>query len=93
MATCAYLSGDSTIRVNNIDCEMYLLSPDEYSELTLLLDSSSQYISLNDLFSIPESAVLQEAFSYGFSLVLIAYLTAWAYGVVINWFNPEHDRY
>lgn len=56
-----------------------LLSANEYMDVP----------TLAALFSLPETASLQEAFIAGFSLPVICYLTAWSYGVVINWFNDR----
>ena len=52
----------------------------------------SEYASqatLQNIFTVPIVGDLQEMWMLGFSLPVIAYLTAWAYGVVINWFNRE----
>lgn len=70
--------------------EFVIFWADEGAELLALLSESS--ISLQDVFAIPESAALSEAFQTSFSLVLIVWLSAWAYGVVVNYFNPEHER-
>jgi len=45
--------------------------------------------SIMDIFTIPLTADLQQMWMLGFSTPLIAYLTAWSYGVVINWFNDR----
>lgn len=47
--------------------------------------------TLQALFSMPETASIQDAFLAGFSLPVICYLTAWGYGVVVNWFNSRYD--
>ena len=41
------------------------------------------------LFAMPDPASVQDAFVAGFSLPVICYLTAWGYGVVINWFYDD----
>lgn len=43
--------------------------------------------TLTDIFTIPVAADLQQMWMLGFSMPIIAYLTTWSYGVVINWFN------
>lgn len=40
MADCAYLSGNTTIRIDNVQCEYYLLDPTEYAQLQTLLAGS-----------------------------------------------------
>ncbi|MBT9097761.1 hypothetical protein KFZ76_08580 [Methylovulum psychrotolerans] len=60
------------------DCTGFvLLSADEYTNLPTLVD----------IFAMPLADDLQQMFEMGFVLPLLAYLTAWAYAVVINWFN------
>jgi len=56
-----------------------LLSSVEYNDVP----------TLAALFSMPDALSVQEAFMAGFSLPLICYLTAWGYGLVINWFNSR----
>lgn len=58
----------------------------------IALEATAQaYPTLTDLFTVPMMSDLQTMFNTGFSLPLIAYLTAWAYGTVINWFSqPEN---
>lgn len=46
-------------------------------------------IGLTQLIGNDEAAQL---FAYGFSLPVIVYLTAWGFGVVINWFNPRNEE-
>lgn len=46
---------------------------------------------LNLAFSTPPTEEIQAAFMAGCSIPLIAWLTAWAYGSVINWINASHD--
>lgn len=60
------------------DCTGFvLLSADEYTNLPTLVD----------IFAMPLADDLQQMFEMGFVLPFLAYLTAWAYAVVINWFN------
>ena len=60
------------------------------------LINSFSAVALNDwlnlAFATPPSEEIQAAFLAGCSIPLIAWLTAWAYGSVINWMSPEHDR-
>lgn len=75
--------------------------PGEYlAPVTTAIESCTDYIlltateytalpTLTDIFAIPLAEDLQQMWITGFSLPLIAYLTAWAYGVVINWFNEK----
>jgi hypothetical protein len=46
--------------------------------------------TLMDIFTIPVAGDLQQMWMLGFGLPVIAYLAAWGYGVVINWFNENH---
>lgn len=47
-------------------------------------DVNALQVLLESLLSTPSEAEIQQAFMVGFSLPLIAYLTAWAYQTVIN---------
>lgn len=40
MAVCAYESGNTTIRIDNVQCEFYLLDSTEYAQLQTLLAGS-----------------------------------------------------
>lgn len=54
--------------------------------------SATEYQSLptlTDIFTMPLQADLQQMWMTGFELPIIAYLAAWAYGAVINWFNDN----
>ncbi len=48
--------------------------------------------TLFDLFTMPIATDLQQAFMLGITVPMVAYLTAWGYGVVINWFSKP-DQY
>jgi hypothetical protein len=62
------------------DCTNYvILHSTEYQSLPML----------TDIFTTPVAADLQQMWMLGFATPLIAYLTAWGYGVVINWFNDR----
>jgi len=60
-----------------------ILSADDYTKLM-------SEPTLMDIFTIPVSGDLQQMWMLGFGLPVIAYLSAWAYGVVINWFKEKH---
>jgi hypothetical protein len=47
--------------------------------------------TLYDLFNIPLVPDLQTMFMTGFTIPIVAYLTAYAYGVIINWFSEPED--
>lgn len=47
--------------------------------------------TLTDIFTMPLSEDLQQMFELGFILPVLTWITAWGYGVVINWF--ERDTY
>ncbi|MBB5190720.1 hypothetical protein HNQ50_001442 [Silvimonas terrae] len=54
-----------------------------------VLMTGTEYQSLQpamDLWTVPDSSVLQQAFMTGLSLVLICYLVSWAFGSVIKMF-------
>ena len=60
---------------------------------TYVLQTVQEYQSLptlTDVFTMPLAADLGQMWMIGFSLPMITYLTAWGYGVVINWFNEKH---
>jgi len=46
-------------------------------------------VTLQDIFQIPVAADIASAWMAGFALPMIVYLSAWAYGYVINWFNDK----
>lgn len=46
--------------------------------------------TLTDIFTMPLAADLAQMWMLGFGLPVITYLTAWGYGVVINWFKEKH---
>lgn len=51
--------------------------------------ASSSQPSLQDIFDIPLAADLLQMWELGFGLPMLCYLTAWGYGVVINFFNDK----
>ncbi|PPD46036.1 MAG: hypothetical protein CTY16_09535 [Methylobacter sp.] len=67
---------------------------------TTTLESCTDYVlltaseftglpTLTDIFAMPVAGDLQQMWMLGFGLPVIAYLTAWAFGVVINWFSDK----
>ena len=57
---------------------------DEPSQLNQLFEL------LNAAFSTPEAADIQLAFMAGITIPMICYLTAWAYGMVIQFATSEN---
>jgi hypothetical protein len=97
MAICTHVNGLNQVEVNSThpdECTgMILLEQNEWSFFMELQEQFTQAISMRDIFAIPEVEVLQGAFMTAFSIIMIAYMFSWAYGVAINWFNPKHDEY
>jgi hypothetical protein len=48
--------------------------------------------TLQDIFSIPVAPDLLKAWELGFGLPILCYMTAWAFGSLINFFDPKHDN-
>jgi hypothetical protein len=48
--------------------------------------------TLQDIFNIPVSADLLQAWELGFGLPVLCYMTAWAFGSLINFFDSKHDN-
>ena len=48
--------------------------------------------TLQDIFSTPLAADLLQAWQLGFGLPMLCYMTAWAYGSLINFFESKHDN-
>ena len=59
----------------------------------VLLDSTefTDFPTLQSIFNMPLAADLSQLWMVGFSLPIIIYLTAWGFGVVINWFKPINE--
>ena len=97
MAVCAYIDANGNVIYDSTppaSCTTYLLMDSaDYTAFQNLQTGDAQSITFQDVFAIPESEVLGQAFWYGFSLVILCYLVAYGYGVVINFFKPSHDRY
>ncbi|MBE0471332.1 MAG: hypothetical protein IBX55_17700 [Methyloprofundus sp.] len=56
------------------------------------LEAYTSAPTLYDLFNVPLVEDVQTMFMLGFGLPIIAYLTAWAYGTLINWFNEPDEN-
>ncbi|MGH8601244.1 MAG: hypothetical protein ACREXR_00205 [Gammaproteobacteria bacterium] len=85
MALCIAVSG-STLEVIG-----------EYTEACAgyALMTASEYAStptLAALFAVPDAETVQQAFMAGLGLPLILWLTAWGFGVVVNWINDRTDQ-
>lgn len=98
MATVVIVSdaAAATCAKTNVDGYVYL-SADPLAECTghVLMDSTeySQVPTLQALFAWPESDQMVQAWMAGFTIPMICYLAAWGFGVVVNFFKPENDRY
>lgn len=73
-----------------------LTAAGEYSESCAgyALMTAQEFAStptLAALFAMPDSTTIQSAFISGMSLPLILWLSAWGFGVVVNWINSRSD--
>lgn len=85
MAICVELAGTTLTAVGDYSeaCAGYaLISAQEFASTP----------TLAALFAQPDPATIQQAFMAGFSLPLILWLSAWGFGVVVNWFNSRVDH-
>lgn len=85
MALCVVVKSSGVIEQSSTEtidnCTTYVLYiAQDYQDLP----------TLTDIFTMPLAADLGQMWMLGFSLPIIAYLTAWGYGVVINWFKEKH---
>lgn len=48
-------------------------------------------VTLSDIFSIPSTPDVTQAWMIAFTLPLILWLTAWGFGVVVNMFSHKDD--
>lgn len=48
--------------------------------------------TLAALFAVPDADTVRQAFMAGLSLPLILWLTAWGFGVVVNFINHRTDQ-
>lgn len=72
--------------------EMVLISQAEFLQFSQFIEGS-EMVTISDIFTIPESAALADAFVFSFVLIMTCYLVAWAFGSVINFFHPDNERY
>lgn len=80
MALCVAVTGASleVIGQYTSECAGYaLMTAQEYASTP----------TLAALFAVPEPDSVQAAFMAGIGLPLILWLTAWGFGVVVNWFD------
>ena len=86
MASCININPDGTLYQTGeamADCSGYvLLDAVEYTDLP----------TLQSIFAMPVAEDVAKLWVTGFSLPLVVYLVAWGFGVVINWFKPEHEN-
>lgn len=84
MALCVALNGTAleVIGEYSADCAGYaLMTAQEYASTP----------TLAALFAVPESESVQAAFMAGLGLPLILWLSAWGFGVVVNWINDRTE--
>lgn len=73
--------------VNTIqDC----LAIDPLAFIATSASSMATQPTLQDVFNIPLAANLTQMFSLGFSLPILCFMVAWAYGTVINFFDSRY---
>jgi hypothetical protein len=68
-----------------------LLPPPEQCQAYLLVGSNEyqQIVAANNIFAVPTVQELQAAWMAGFVVPMIAGLTAWAVGSVVNMFKEK----
>lgn len=79
-------SGDLYQEGTTVHCEGEWYSIDSAS----LLQQSG--VTLEQIFQYPLAPDLATAWMAGFGLPITLYLVSWAYGVVVNFFRPEHEH-
>lgn len=84
MALCVVVGDQGFVKqsiTQTIDtCTTYVLyTAEDYRNLP----------TLTDIFTMPLAEDLAQMWMLGFSMPIITYLTAWGYGVVINWFSDK----
>lgn len=78
MTICASVVGDSIV----------VLPPSDSCPLQLVtLSDVPAYVSL---FEIPANESLQAAFVAGFSIPMICYMAAWAFGIVVKFISRNN---
>jgi len=96
VATFAVSAEAATCAITNADGFIYLTA-DPLAECSghVLMDSTeySQVPTLQALFAMPDSGQLAAAWAAGFTIPMICYLVAWGFGVAVNFFKPENERY
>lgn len=84
MALCVELSGTALTAVGEYSdaCQGYaLMTAEEFASTP----------TLAALFAMPDPATVQETLIAGMSLPIILWLTAWGFGVVVNFINSRPD--
>lgn len=86
-ATCAEANADGFLYLS--------VTPLAECSGHVLMDSTeySQVPTLQALFAWPESDQMVKAWMAGFTLPMVCYLAAWGFGVVVNFFNSDKERY
>lgn len=84
MALCVAVAGQTLSVVGDYTeaCSGYaLMTAAEYASTP----------TLAALFATPDSEGVRQAFMAGLSLPLILWLSAWGFGVAVNWFNERQQ--
>jgi hypothetical protein len=89
MFSCYDLIGKKIITAVYTDCNPALDLVMTASEFAKLANAQSASLTVAELFAVPAVPDLQTVFMYGFSMPLILYLVAWAFGVVLNFINEK----
>ena len=89
MFDCYDLAANKITTASYLDCNPSLPLTMTANEFAKLANVNSAALTVADLFAVPSVADLQLIFTYGFRTTLIVYLTAWAFGVVVNFINEE----
>lgn len=89
MFTCYDMAGKKITTSVFSDCNPNLDMSMTASEFAAIANGVSATPSLADFFAIPPAADLHTIFWQALSLVLIAYLVSWAFGVVINFASDK----
>ena len=96
LAMVSVAASAATCAKTNVDGYLYL-STDALAECSghVVMDAAeySQVPTLQAIFAMPEIEKAGAIWLAGFSLPMITYLAAWGFGVVINFFNSDKERY
>ncbi len=88
MSSFLCISGTTQTPVTTIaDC----LAIDPNAYIVQAANALASQPTLQDIFSIPLAADLLQMWELGFGLPILCYMTAWAYGTVINFFTDRHS--